>query len=106
LVEARDEHDLVAVHGALVAAGSTVPFLVLGEGSNLLVGDAGFNGLVLRLGSGFEQIEMGTSSVRAGGAAKLPVVARRTAGAGLHGLEWGVGVPGSVGGAGRMNAGG
>ena len=106
LVEARGEDDLVAVHGALVAAGSPVPFLVLGEGSNLLVADAGFEGLVLRLGPGFDEIEIGTSSVRAGGAAKLPVVARQTAAAGLHGLEWAVGVPGSVGGGVRMNAGG
>jgi UDP-N-acetylmuramate dehydrogenase len=44
--------------------------------------------------------------VRAGGAAKLPVVARQSAAAGLHGLEWAVGVPGSVGGAVKMNAGG
>jgi len=106
LVEARDEADLAAVHGALLAAGAPVPVLVLGQGSNLLIADAGFPGLVVVLGAGFEHVEVGESSVRAGGAAKLPVVARLTARAGLRGLEWAVGVPGSVGGALRMNAGG
>jgi UDP-N-acetylmuramate dehydrogenase len=106
LVEVHGEDDLVALHGALVAARSPVPLLVLGEGSNLLVADAGFPGVVVRLGAEFERVEMGATSVRAGGAAKLPVVARQTAAAGRHGLEWAVGVPGSVGGALRMNAGG
>ncbi len=106
LVEAHSEDDLVAVHRALVTVDVTIPLLVLGEGSNLLVADAGFPGLVVRLGRGFAEIEIRGSTVRAGGGAKLPVVARRSAAAGLHGLEWAVGVPGSVGGALRMNAGG
>jgi UDP-N-acetylmuramate dehydrogenase len=106
VVEVHGEDDLVALHGALVAVRSPVALLVLGEGSNLLVADAGFPGVVVRLGTEFERIELGATSVRAGGAAKLPVVARQTAAAGLHGLEWAVGVPGSVGGALRMNAGG
>ncbi len=106
LVEADSEDDLVAVHRALVTVDATIPLLVLGEGSNLLVADAGFPGLVVRLGGGLAEVEIRGSTVRAGGGAKLPVVARRSAAAGLHGLEWGVGVPGSVGGALRMNAGG
>ncbi len=106
LVEAHAEDDLVAVHHALASVGASVPLLVLGEGSNLLVADAGFPGLVVRLGEGFDWVEISSSGVRAGAGAKLPVVARRTAAAGLHGLEWGVGVPGSVGGALKMNAGG
>jgi UDP-N-acetylmuramate dehydrogenase len=106
LVEAASEDDLVAVHRALVAAPDVVPLLVLGEGSNLLVSDAGFPGVVIRLGTGFDWVGIEASTVRAGAGAKLPVVARKSAAAGLHGLEWGVGVPGSVGGALRMNAGG
>jgi UDP-N-acetylmuramate dehydrogenase len=106
LVQAHSEDDLVAVHHAVVASGVAVPLLVLGEGSNLLVADAGFPGLVVRLGVGFDAVEIEETTVRAGGGAKLPVVARKSAAAGLHGLEWGVGVPGSVGGAVRMNAGG
>jgi UDP-N-acetylmuramate dehydrogenase len=105
LVEANDEEDLVAVHAALESH-VALPVLVVGEGSNLLVADAGFPGLVVRLGAGFDWVELGPSTARAGAAAKLPVVARQSAAASLHGLEWGVGVPGSVGGAVRMNAGG
>jgi UDP-N-acetylmuramate dehydrogenase len=106
LFEAHDEHDLALVHAVLVSAAAPVPVLVLGEGSNLLVADAGFPGVVVHLGAGFDWVEIRSSALRAGGAAKLPVVARKSAGAGLHGLEWAVGVPGSVGGGLRMNAGG
>ena len=92
---------------------------MLGRGSNLLVADEGFDGMVLHLGAGFAGIELpapvgeGTqlregapSVVRAGAAVALPVLARRVADAGWSGLSWAVGVPGSVGGAVRMNAGG
>lgn len=105
-VEADDEETLGVVHRALVAVGSPVPLLVVGKGSNLLVADAGFAGLVVALGPSFSTVHITGSAVRAGGAAGLPVLARRTAAAGLRGLEWAVGVPGSVGGALRMNAGG
>ena len=105
-VEVDDEDDLAAVHRAWDGVGRPVPVLVVGEGSNMLVADAGFPGLVVRLGPGLGFVEVGPRGVRAGGGAKLPVVARRSAAAGLRGLEWAVGVPGSVGGALRMNAGG
>ena len=83
-----------------------MPTLVVGKGSNLLVADAGFPGLALVLGEAFAAIDIDGTVVRAGGAAALPVVARRTVRAGLTGFEWAVGVPGSIGGAVRMNAGG
>jgi UDP-N-acetylmuramate dehydrogenase len=105
-VEASDEAALSAVHRALVSVGEPVPVLVVGKGSNLLVADAGFPGLALALGDGFDTSEIDGTTVRAGGARALPVLARQTAAAGLRGLEWAVGVPGSVGGALRMNAGG
>jgi UDP-N-acetylmuramate dehydrogenase len=105
-VEADAEPHLAAVHEALVALGEPVPLLVVGKGSNLLVADAGFPGLVVGLGPGFAWVEIDGVLVRAGGATGYPVVARAAAGAGLRGLEWAVGVPGSVGGALRMNAGG
>ena len=105
-VEADDEDALRAVHRALVAVAAPVALLVVGKGSNMLVSDAGFAGLALGLGTGFAGIEIDGTTVRAGGAAAYPVVARTTAAAGLRGLEWAVGVPGSVGGALRMNAGG
>jgi UDP-N-acetylmuramate dehydrogenase len=91
---------------ARCTAGAEVPVLVLGRGSNLLVADRGFDGLVVSLGPGFDTLELEGERARAGAALSLPVLARRTAAAGLRGLEWAVGVPGSVGGAVRMNAGG
>jgi UDP-N-acetylmuramate dehydrogenase len=93
---------LIAVTGQL-----SLPVAILGRGSNLLISDRGFAGLVVRLGEPFVEIEdLGSARVRVGGATSLPVAARRTAALGLTGFEWAVGVPGSVGGAVRMNAGG
>lgn len=114
LVTVEDTPALVRL-GAVLAVedpAGRVPLLVLGRGSNLLVADAGFPGVVVRLGPGFETITVdppdhaGVCIVRAGGAASLPVVARRTVAAGCTGFAWAVGVPGSIGGAVRMNAGG
>jgi UDP-N-acetylmuramate dehydrogenase len=103
-VEIGGAEDLRLTHEAVVA--SSVPVLVVGKGSNLLVAEAGFAGLAVSLGEAFSTIEMDGTRVRAGAAVGLPVLARRSAHAGLTGLEWAVGVPGSVGGAVRMNAGG
>ncbi|HVM10036.1 MAG TPA: UDP-N-acetylmuramate dehydrogenase [Acidimicrobiales bacterium] len=104
-VRASDEGDLVRVRDAVAASG--VDVLVIGKGSNLLVADRGFPGLVVALGEAFAEMEiLDGARVRAGGAVSLPVLARRTAAAALTGFEWAVGVPGSVGGAVRMNAGG
>jgi UDP-N-acetylmuramate dehydrogenase len=103
-LEAADESDLERARAAVFATG--IPVLPVGRGSNLLVADRGFPGLAVVLGEGFATIEIDGAEVRAGGAVSLPVLARRTAAAGLTGLEWAVGVPGSVGGAVRMNAGG
>jgi UDP-N-acetylmuramate dehydrogenase len=110
LVEVEGEDDLAAVHRALSVTGphddQAVPVLVLGNGSNMLVADAGFEGVVVVPGAGLGGIDIDGTTVRAGGSALLPLVARRSAAAGLTGLEWAVGVPGSVGGALKMNAGG
>lgn len=115
-VEARAVADLCRVRDALAEA--PVPVLVVGKGSNLLVADAGFPGLAVRLAatepSEFTAFSVGPLEtmgsdarlVRAGAALGLPVLARRAVEAGARGLEWAVGVPGSVGGALRMNAGG
>ncbi|MFN0090652.1 MAG: UDP-N-acetylmuramate dehydrogenase [Acidimicrobiales bacterium] len=98
--------ELTAAAAALAALAELPPLRVLGAGSNLLVADEGFAGLVVRLGDGFAGVEIDGVRVRAGGGAYLPVLARRSAAAGLTGFEWAVGVPGSLGGAVRMNAGG
>jgi UDP-N-acetylmuramate dehydrogenase len=102
LAESAD--DLVAV--AVAARVSGLPVLVVGRGSNLLVADAGFPGIAVQLGATFETMSIDGCRVVAGGAARLPQVARLTARRGCTGFEWAVGVPGSIGGAVRMNAGG
>jgi UDP-N-acetylmuramate dehydrogenase len=91
---------------ATVVSQTGVEVLVIGRGSNLLVADRGFDGIAVVLGDAFGDLGIEGTTVRAGGSVLLPVLARRTAAAGLTGLEWAVGVPGSVGGAVRMNAGG
>ena len=79
--------------------------LVLGRGSNLVVADSGFNGLVVKLAGEFTEATVTGSTVVAGGAIPLPRLARQAVDAGALGLEFFVGVPGSVGGAVRQNAG-
>jgi UDP-N-acetylmuramate dehydrogenase len=104
---ARVEDDADLIEASRFARDRGLPTLVVGKGSNLLVADAGFAGLAVVLGERFAEIDIAEDgTVRAGGATPLPVLARRTAAAGRTGLEWAVGVPGSVGGGVRMNAGG
>jgi UDP-N-acetylmuramate dehydrogenase len=91
---------------AATAAATGLPVLVVGRGSNMLVADAGFDGIAVSLAAMCSDICIDGCRVRAGAAVLLPVLARRTAAAALTGFEWAVGVPGSVGGAVRMNAGG
>ena len=103
-LEVRSDDDLARCRTAVAQTGIEV--LVIGNGSNLLVRDAGFDGLALQLGARFRETAVDGDVVVAGGGAKLPVVARETVQAGLTGFEWAVGVPGTIGGAVRMNAGG
>ena len=81
------------------------PVLVLGRGSNLLVADSGFEGLALKLSGDFSSAVIEGDRVTAGGAMPLPRLARQAVESGLLGLEFFVGIPGSVGGAVRQNAG-
>lgn len=81
------------------------PFFLLGNGSNLLVGDKGYRGVVIRLGGEFDSVRIQGSRVTAGAAASLAKVARAAMENGLSGLEFASGIPGSVGGGVRMNAG-
>ena len=104
VVQVASDEQLDEVAAVLAATGA--PVLVIGKGSNLLVADAGFDGIALLLGEAFAEVGIEGTTVRAGGMASLPVLARQSAAAGLRGLEWCVGVPGSVGGGVRMNAGG
>ncbi len=91
--------------GFLAARPADVPVTVLGVGSNVLVRDGGVEGVVVRLGRGFAGIEVLDAGLRAGAAALDVNVARRALEAGLAGLEFLSGIPGTVGGGLRMNAG-
>jgi UDP-N-acetylmuramate dehydrogenase len=107
LVRADREDDLQTVASVLVDD-ADLPVLVIGRGSNLLIADAGFAGVAIVLGGDLERVDIDATRARvdAGGATPLPVLARQAAKAGIGGLEFYVGIPGSVGGALRMNAGG
>jgi UDP-N-acetylenolpyruvoylglucosamine reductase len=77
---------------------------VVGSGSNLLIADEGFRGLVIKLDGALATIEQEERRLVCGGGARLPQAAARAARAGLSGLEFGVNIPGTVGGAVKMNA--
>jgi len=104
LVTVEDASDAALVADLVAETGLRV--LVLGRGSNLVVSEAGFGGVVVRAGAGLAVIEVGPDGiVDTGAAAPLPRVARDSARRGRGGLEFFTGIPGSVGGAVRMNAG-
>lgn len=102
-VEPDSVADLGVVGQALVV--SRLPLLVLGKGSNVLVDDAGFDGVVIRLGRGFRWSSRTGSRLSAGGAMPLPGLSGIALTHGLSGLEFAIAIPATVGGAVRMNAG-
>jgi UDP-N-acetylmuramate dehydrogenase len=102
-LEPGSEEDLLAASTAVRETG--IPFLILGKGSNVLVGDLGFAGLVLRLGRGFRWSALDGDRLAAGGAMPLPALSGVALAHELSGLEFGVAIPASLGGAVRMNAG-
>jgi UDP-N-acetylmuramate dehydrogenase len=97
-----------------VLAEVELPILVIGRGSNVLISDSGFKGLAITMSGLADYVDLpnrdedpGVEPIALfGGSVALPVAARQSVARGLTGFEWGVGVPGSVGGAVRMNAGG
>jgi UDP-N-acetylmuramate dehydrogenase len=102
-----DDPDGLSWLGAtLVDLDRPVEVVVVGRGSNMLWADGVQPIVAVSLGSGFETIEFDGLRVVAGAGVSLPVLARRSVSSGLTGFEWAVGVPGSIGGAVRMNAGG
>jgi UDP-N-acetylmuramate dehydrogenase len=86
------------------AAARELAVTVVGSGSNLLVADEGVAGLVLKLDRDLAAIEVEGAALLCGGGARLPAVAASASRAGLSGIEFGVNIPGTVGGAVRMNA--
>jgi UDP-N-acetylmuramate dehydrogenase len=83
----------------------SLPFLVIGRGSNLLVSDNGFKGLVVKLTGDFKQISFNRNIVEVRSAVSLPYLAREAAKRGLSGFEFLEGIPGSLGGGIATNAG-
>jgi UDP-N-acetylenolpyruvoylglucosamine reductase len=86
------------------ARSANTPLAVVGSGSNLLIADEGVQGLVIKLDRELARIEHSGERIVCGGGARLPAVATRAAQVGLAGIEFGVNIPGTVGGAVRMNA--
>ena len=102
-VEAEDDDALDAVGRAVAATG--IPVAVIGKGSNMLVSDEGFPGVVVRLGRGYRWAGRDADLLTAGGAMPLPALAGVAMRHRLSGLEFGVAIPASLGGAVKMNAG-
>jgi len=101
----RDSEDLSRF--VSMAHDANVPFKVLGGGANVLIRDDGFDGVVVRLDAPyFREVDWGTQYVQAGAGVDLMPFSRECSRRGLSGLECMAGIPGSVGGAVRMNAGG
>lgn len=103
LVVAHRDEDLAAV-GAVCRA-HDLGWLLVGRGSNLLVADAGWPGVAVQLGRAYRRLAPEGELVRVGAAEPLPALAARLAQTGYAGFSWAVAVPGTMGGAVRMNAG-
>jgi UDP-N-acetylmuramate dehydrogenase len=103
LLQPGDVEDVIK--GLDMARERGLPWLVIGLGSNLLVRDGGFPGLVIRMGKGLDKFEMKGAIAIVGAGMPTPILARRTAEAGFSGVERFIGIPGTVGGGIYMNAG-
>ncbi len=103
LLTVESEEELCFAKAA--ANRNAVPVFSLGAGTNLVVSDRGIRGLVIRLGDGFRRIEIDGCNVTAGAAADFGVLVETVVECALAGLEFGEGIPGSVGGGLVMNAG-
>lgn len=102
-LEVASERDLVAAGEAIRETG--LPYVIVGKGSNIIVSDDGFVGLVLRLGKGYRWVARDNERLAAGGGMPLPALSGVALSHSLSGLEFGVAIPASFGGAVRMNAG-
>ncbi len=100
-VEAVNAEDIK--EAALFAAGKHIPFVLLGGGSNVLVSDKGFDGLVIRMSGGSVSVDGDRIKIDAG--VMMARVVMESGKASLRGFEWGIGVPGTIGGSVRGNAG-
>ena len=99
----RNKMELVDVLEILADSGEK--YMVIGNGSNILVKDTGYKGAIVKIGSAFANIKIDGNLVRAGAGAFLINVSKEACNSGLKGLEFAGGIPGSIGGAVFMNAG-
>ncbi|MGH2809081.1 MAG: UDP-N-acetylmuramate dehydrogenase [Actinomycetota bacterium] len=110
-LEPEDADDVAALADVLHDAGEHVPLLPMGRGSNMVISDQGFDGIVIRLGMKFAWIRAkagdgaAATGMIAGASTSLPLLANWAARRSLTGMEFAVAIPGSVGGGVRMNAG-
>ncbi|HZK17711.1 MAG TPA: UDP-N-acetylmuramate dehydrogenase [Clostridia bacterium] len=102
-IEPADPEDLIQAIDLAKQAG--LPLFILGNGTNILVSDKGVRGLVIKIGRGFDHKRIKGKRIFAGAAATLVSLARVAAANGLGGLEFAIGIPGTLGGALVMNAG-
>lgn len=103
LVMPADCDELVCITRTLNAG--SVPYMIMGNGSNILVKDGGYRGVIIRIGDGFSDIRTEGDSIIAGAGALMSQVARKALEAELTGFEFASGIPGSIGGGVFMNAG-
>ena len=103
LVEIRDKEELRKIRAVLQTA--EIPFFVMGNGSNLLVSDEGYRGVILKVQSSMNQIHVDGNAIIAQAGATMAAVARAALEHGLTGLEFASGIPGTIGGGITMNAG-
>lgn len=103
LVMPQSEEELQQV--LKILAESHVPYMVMGNGSNILVKDGGYKGVIVKLGDAFDEISIQGDILTAGCGALMSSVAKAALDAGLTGFEFASGIPGSLGGAVFMNAG-
>lgn len=102
-IKISEEEQLIKLVPYLAERG--IPYYVIGKGSNLLVGDKGFRGVVLQLADTFETVKVNHNVVTACAGASMAMIAKAAQQNGLTGLEFAAGIPGSVGGGVIMNAG-
>ena len=103
MVEPRSAAEVLKILS--IARKCRLPIFIMGNGSNLLVSDEGVNAVVMRICGSMSGIKIDGTEVYAGSGVLLSSLAKQTVEAGLSGLEWAAGIPGTVGGAIAMNAG-
>ena len=102
-VRIREKEQLIKVLSYL--KDQNIDYYIVGNGSNLLVGDKGYKGVIIQIGKGFDQIRIEGNRIIAQAGAMLSAVAKTAADAGLTGMEFAAGIPGTIGGGVMMNCG-